>query len=142
MLIFQKKYLEILEKHISTLYYIGDMTDTEEAVNNQLTKKINTANKNIKLLMEMVKALEEKLEALKASTPQTPEEKEKLNEIFEKKGLEKPKGNFQEKQRQYLRMLKAGKIREPKASTLDYYKIMKDDDGNYQLMVDALKWIS
>ena len=61
------------------------MSETEE-VNTQLTKKLNTANKNIKLLMEMVKTLEEKVDAMKTATPQTPEEKEKLNEIFEKKG--------------------------------------------------------
>ena len=136
-LIFQKKYLEILE-NISKLYYIGEMSDTEE-MNQQLTKKVNTANKNIKLLMEMVKTLEEKVDAMKTATPQTPEEKEKLNEIFEKKGVEKPKGNFAEKQKQYLRMLRSVKIKEPKASTLDYYKIVKDFDGNYELMVDALK---
>ena len=137
------------------------MTDTEEAVNNQLTKKINIANKNIKLLMDasnevlasirdasnevlarlrdMEKALEEKLEAFKTSTPQTQEEKEKIIEIFEKKGVEKPKGSFQEKQKQYLRLLRNGKIKEPKQTTLDYYKIVKDFDGTYELMVDALK---
>ena len=112
------------------------MSETEE-VNTQLTKKLNTANKNIKLLMEMVKSLEEKIEANKPAT--SAEEKEKMQEIFEKKGVEKPKGNFSEKQKQYLRMLRTGKIKEPKQSTLDYYKIMKDDDGNYELMVDALK---
>ena len=114
------------------------MSETEEA-NQQLNKKLNTVNKNIKLLMEMVKTLDEKVDAMKTATPQTPEEKEKLNEIFEKKGVEKPKGNFAEKQKQYLRMLRSGKIKEPKASTLDYYKIVKDFDGNYELMVDALK---
>ena len=84
----------------------------------------------------MVKSLDEKLEANK---PVSNEDKEKLQEIFEKKGLEKPKGNFSEKQKQYLRMLKMGKIKEPKQSTLDHYKIVKDFDGNYELMVDALK---
>ena len=117
------------------------MSESEE-VNTQLNKKLNTTNKNLKLLIDMVKTLDEKVDTMKTATPQTPEEKEKLNEIFEKKGLEKPRGNFSEKQKQYLRMLRTGKIKEPKQSTLDYYKIMKDFDGNYELMVDALKWIS
>ena len=111
------------------------MSETEE-VNTQLTKKLNTANKNIKLLMNMVKSLEEKFDANKPAT--SAEEKEKMQEIFEKKGVEKPN----DKQKQYLRMLRNGKIKEPKQSTLDYYKIVKDFDGNYELMVDALKWIS
>lgn len=114
------------------------MSESEE-VKEQLTKKINTVNKNIKLLIDMMKTLEEKLDLMKTSTPQTQEDKEKLNEIFEKKGVEKPKGNFSEKQKQYLRMLRNGKIKEPKQSTLDYNKIVKDFDGAYELMVDALK---
>jgi hypothetical protein len=36
-------------------------------------------------------------------------------------------------------MLRGGKIKEPKPKTLEYYKIVKDFDGNYELMVDALK---
>ena len=114
------------------------MSESEE-VNTQLTKTLKTVNKNVKLLIDMMKTLEEKIDAVKTATPQTQEEKEKIIEIFEKKGVEKPKGNFQEKQKQYLRMLRGGKIKEPKQSTLDYYKIVKDFDGNYELMVDALK---
>lgn len=114
------------------------MSDTED-MNQQLNKKLNTANKNLKCLIEMMKTLEEKLDANNATAPQTQEEKEKIIEIFEKKGVEKPKGNFQEKQKQYLRMLRGGKIKEPKHTILDYYKIMKDDDGNCELMVGVLK---
>ena len=69
----------------------------------------------------------------------TQEDKNKLIEIFEKKGVEKPKGEFADKQKQYLRMLRGGKIKEPKQSTLDYYKSVKDCDGNYELMANALK---
>ena len=36
---------------------------SEEDSNQQLLKKINVANKNIKLLMEMMKTLEDKLDA-------------------------------------------------------------------------------
>ena len=113
------------------------MSSESEEVNTQLNKKLNTANKNIKLLMDMVKSLEEKFDANKPAT--SAEEKEKMQEIFEKKGVEKPKGTWNDKQKQYLRMLRNGKIKEPKQSTLDYYKIVKDFDGNYELMVDALK---
>jgi hypothetical protein len=114
------------------------MSEVEE-VNEQLNKKINMVNKNIKLLIEMMKTLEEKLDLIKVKTPQNDEDKNKLIEIFEKKGVEKPKGEFADKQKQYLRMLRGGKIKEPKQSTLDYYKIVKDFDGNYELMVNALK---
>ena len=113
------------------------MSSESEEVNTQLNKKLNTANKNLKLLIDMVKTLDEKVDANKPAT--SAEEKEKMQEIFEKKGVEKPKGSFGDKQKQYLRMLRGGKIKEPKQSTLDYYKIVKDFDGNYELMVDALK---
>lgn len=79
------------------------------------------------------------LEKLETNKPKSHEDKEKITEIFEKKGVEKPKGSWEDKQKQYMRMLRGGKINEPKQSTLDYYKIMKDDDGNYELMVDAVK---
>ena len=112
------------------------MSESEE-LNDKLSKAVRTANKNIKLLIEMVKSLDEKIETNK-QTP-TAEDKEKMSQIFQERGVAKPKGTYEDKQRQYLRLLRGGKIREPKGSTLDYYKISKDDDGNYQLMVNLLK---
>ena len=99
------------------------MNSESEEVNTQLTKKINTANKNIKLLIDMVKSLEEKVEGIKATSPQTQEEKEKIKDIFEKKGVEKSKGDFNDKQKQYLRLLRNGKIKEPKNQPWNIIKL-------------------
>ena len=58
------------------------MTSEEES-NQQLLKKINVANKNIKLLMEMMKTLEEKLDAKSvAKTDDKNAEKECLENIW------------------------------------------------------------
>ena len=38
-------------------------------------------------------------------------EKKKVGEIFEKKGIGKPRGTFKEKQKQYFEMVKSGKIK-------------------------------
>ena len=111
-------------------------SDTNE-LNDKLSKAVKTANKNIKLLIEMVKTLDEKISENKPAP--TAEDKAKMETIFQERGVAKPKGNFEEKQKQYLRLLRGGKIKEPKPSTLDYYKIVKDCDGNYELMVNALK---
>ena len=50
-----------------------------------------------------------------------------LEEIFEKRGVGKPRGTFEEKQKQYFEMVKAGKIKNPVAKTL----IMRDERGEY-----------
>ena len=59
------------------------------------------------------------------------EQKKKMEEIFEKRGVGKPRGTFEEKQKQYFEMVKAGKIKNPVAKTLDYYHIMRDERGEY-----------
>ena len=105
------------------------MTSEEEG--NQLLKRINVANKNIKLLLEMMKTLEEKLDAKSvAKTESKDEEKEKINKIFEAKKIGRPVGSYETKQLQYLEMLNNGKIKQPKQQTLDYYSIIKEGDGS------------
>ena len=42
---------------------------SDEEGNQQLVKKINVANKNIKLLLEMMKTFEEKLDAKSVEKP-------------------------------------------------------------------------
>ena len=107
---------------------------------NQLLKRINVANKNIKLLLdtsqevlvklrEMMKTLEEKLETKSiVKNENKDEEKAKIEKIFEKKGLGRPKCTFEDKQKQYIDMLNNGKIKQPKQQTLDYYSIIKEGD--------------
>ena len=55
------------------------------------------------------------------------EQKKKMEENFLKRGVGKPRGTFQEKQKQYFEMVKAGKIKNPVAKTL----IMRDERGEY-----------
>ena len=59
------------------------------------------------------------------------EQKKKMEENFKKRGVGKPRGTFEEKQKQYFEMVKAGKIKNPVAKTLDYYHIMRDERGEY-----------
>ena len=59
------------------------------------------------------------------------EEQKKKMDIFEKRGVGQPRGTFEEKQKQYFEMVKAGKIKNPVAKTLDYYHIMRDERGEY-----------
>lgn len=58
----------------------------------------------------------------------TDEDTERIEKAFEKKGLGRPKGNWESKRLEYIKMLKDGKIKEPKPSTLEFYKIAKDGD--------------
>ena len=103
------------------------MASEEEG--NQLLKRINVANKNIKLLLEMMKTFEEKLDAKSVvKTESKDEEKEKINKIFEAKKIGRPAGSYESKQLQYVDMLNNGKIKSPKQQTLDYYSIIEEGD--------------
>ena len=55
------------------------------------------------------------------------EQKKKMEDNFKKRGVGKPRGTFEEKQKQYFEMVKAGKIKNPVAKTL----IMRDERGEY-----------
>ena len=55
------------------------MSDTPDERMTELSKKIGICNKNVKALMEMVKTLTEKIEK---PVEKTPEEKEKIDNIF------------------------------------------------------------
>ena len=68
----------------------------------KLLKTVQAVNKNIKHLKEMVSKLEEKLDS-KQPTPA--EEKERIEKIFESKKIGRPVGSFEDKQKQYLRLL-------------------------------------
>ena len=110
------------------------MSDTPDEMMAELSKKITICNKNVKALMEMVKTLAEKLDN---PVVQTPEDKEKIDKIFEKRGLGRPSGNWESKRQQYFKMLNEKKIAQPKQATLDYYKIFNDvSNDRYVLMKD------
>ena len=108
------------------------MSDAENRMT-ELSKKIGICNKNVKALMEMVKALTEKLDK---PVEKTPEEREKIDKIFEKKHIGRPAGDYDTKRKQYHKMLLEGKIREPKEATLLYYKIFKDMSNKTYILLD------
>ena len=58
-------------------------------------------------------------------------DKKKMEEIFIKKGVGKPRGTLQEKQQQYFELVKSNKIKNPVQKTLDYYQICKDETGQW-----------
>ena len=113
--------------------YIINMSDTPDERMTELSKKIGICNKNVKALMEMVRTLTEKLEK---SVEKTPEEKEKIDKIFEKKQIGRPVGDYDTKRKQYHKMLLEGKIKEPKEATLLYYKIFKDLSNKTYILLD------
>ena len=109
------------------------MSDTPDEMMTELSKKIGICNKNVKALMEMVKTLTEKLNK---PVEKTPEEKERIDKIFEARSVGRPRGSFEEKRKQYHKMLLEGKIKEPKEATLLYYKIFKDMSNNTYILLD------
>ena len=64
------------------------------------------------------------------------DEKEKIDKIFEAKGVGRPRGSYSEKQKQYINLLNEGRIKQPKDKTLEFYKIGKDKEGKYYLWPD------
>ena len=88
----------------------------------------NTKN-NSKMLSSIMSSLNEPTKEKEVEDKE--EQKKKMEEIFEKRGVGKPRGNFEEKQKQYFEMVKSGKIKNPVAKTLEYYHIVKDDKGEW-----------
>ena len=137
--VFRNKYLNYyLNKYIK-------MSDTPDERMTELSKKIGICNKNVKAMMEMVKTLTEKLDVKLANSShelcdkpveKTPEEKERIDKIFEARSVGRPRGSFEEKRKQYHKLLLEGKIKEPKEQTLLYYKIFKDMSNNTYILLD------
>ena len=109
------------------------MSDTPDERMTELSKKIGICNKNVKAMMEMVKTLTEKLDK---PVEKTPEEREKIDKIFEKKQIGRPAGDYDTKRKQYHKMLLEGKIKEPKEATLLYYKIFRDISNKTYILLD------
>ena len=109
------------------------MSDTPDERMTELSKKIGICDKNVKTLMEMVKALTEKLDK---PVEKTPEERERIDKIFEKRQIGRPAGDYDSKRKQYHKMLLEGKIKEPKEATLLYYKIFKDLSDKTYILLD------
>jgi hypothetical protein len=101
----------------------------DEVDYNLLSNIYEHTKNNSKMLSAILSKLNELPDGKDAETKE--EEKKKMEEIFEKRGVGKPRGTFEEKQKQYFEMVKAGKIKNPVAKTLDYYHIMRDERGEY-----------
>ena len=100
------------------------MSDPDDGVDkmNDLVKKLNRCNNNIKLFLEMMKNIDEKLGSGKS-------------EPVEKKPVGRPAGTYESKRQQYFDMLTSGKISMPKPTTLQYYRIIKNDfEDTYKLI--------
>lgn len=92
----------------------------------KLTKKLAKCNETVNMILELLKLIDKKVE------PKT--DQKEIDEIFKKKQIGRPKGDYETKRKQYLEMLNENKIKEPKASTLEFYKIQKEDD-KYVIMI-------
>ena len=109
---------------------MSDLDDKQPEMAEMLNK-MTRYNKNVKMLMDLMKKALEKLDILVKNKPAENDadaEKEKIDKIFEAKKIGRPVGTFETKQHQYLKMLNEGKIKMPKASTLEFYKIERDGE--------------
>ena len=110
------------------------MSEVENDVVVELSKKIMTVSKNVKLLYEMIKTIDQKLDAKAYEPKSNNEEKEEIDKIFEKKGIGRTSGDYDTKRKKYCDMLNKGQIKSPKEQTLEYYKLIKGDDGKYVIV--------
>ena len=104
-----------------------DMSDVDENKNklDELMNKLTRCNKNIKIIMETVAMIDQKLG----------EKSDAKNEKNESKPIGRPVGTWENKRDAYFEMLKTGRVKNPKPETLKYYKIFHDEDnGNFMLI--------
>ena len=106
------------------------MSDSDNVSLSELIKKVNMLNKNIKALTDLTTAIDEKFQANIADNV---DEKEKIDKIFQKKGLGRPAGSFDDKRKKYCEMINDNKIKMPRQETIEYYKLVKDANGKYSL---------
>ena len=74
------------------------MSDSHNVSLSELIKKVSMLNKNIKALTDLTTAIDEKFQANIADNV---DEKEKIDKIFQKKGLGRPAGSFDDKRKKY-----------------------------------------
>ena len=106
--------------------------DDKQPVMAEMLNKMTRYNKNVKALMDLMNKAIEQLDVLVKNKPaednDTDAEKERIDKIFETKTIGRPVDTFESKQQQYLKMLNEGKIKMPKAQTLEFYRIEKDGE--------------
>ena len=107
-------------------------TDDRKTEMKELMDKFNKYAKQVKLVLAKLDEIDKKIEGAVNAKP-VDDDKGKIDKIFEAKSIGRPKGDFQTKQQQYLKMLNDGKIKQPKSATTEYYRIVKDGD-EYKIM--------
>ena len=117
------------------------MSDTENNNQNEVMNLLKRIKKQLKELdttvNQKIAELKEAIESKKqVENKTTDEEKEKMDKIFEKRGLGRPKGNHESKRLQYFEMVKSEKIKAPKEATLQYYKINYDKSSDTYTLLD------
>lgn len=119
---------------------VSDGTTESNKEKRDLTEKIwskvQMMLKVMKMIQEDVYEIKQKMVKVKVDEVKVDEDKEKINKAFEQKGIGRPAGSFESKQKQYLDMLNKGKIKQPKEKTLEFYKIAKDKHDKYYLWPD------
>ena len=113
--------------------------DEKEPEMKELINKMSRYNKNTKALMELIGRVSEKLDKVldwNGKEKNVDDEKEKMDKIFEKKQLGRPRGDHKTKRLQYFEMVKNKKIKEPKPQTLEYYKINYDKSSDTYTLLD------
>ena len=106
------------------------MSEVENDGIAELSKKIMTVSKKVKLLYEMIKTIDQKLDAKAYEPKNSNEEKEKIDKTFEKKQIGRPPGSFQDKQKQYMDMLNKNKIKSPKQKLLNFTNCLRTKKEN------------
>ena len=104
-------------------------------------KKLVSCHKQLKIILDSIKSIEFKVDTglnfnmamNKILGNDNADEKEKMDKIFEKRGLGRPVGTWDTKRKQYFDMINNSKIKEPRGQTLEYYNIKKGDDGKHFL---------
>ena len=117
------------------------MSDTENNSQNEMLNLLKRIKKHIK---ELDTALNQKIDDIKewiknekqVESKDKDEEKEKMDKIFERKGVGRPRGNHESKRLQYFEMIKSKKIKAPKEATLQYYKINYDKSSDTYVLLD------
>ena len=116
------------------------MSDSDNVSLSELIKKVNMLNKNIKALADLTTAIDEKFQAKiadnvdeKDASPEARVLRDKIDKIFQQKGLGRPAGSFDDKRKKYCEMINDNKIKMPRQETIEYYKLVKDANGKYSL---------
>ena len=98
----------------------------------EMMDKFTKYAKQVKLVLAKLEEIDKKTGTAIAVKP-VEDDKAKVEEAFNKKGIGRPVGSFETKQGQYLKMPNENKIKQPKEQTLEFYRIAKDGD-KYVLM--------